>query len=120
MSDPLSNFGIPAKSKQKDAAAAFLNFALSQEARQIVADAGFAPSGTGEVPETAAGSVKADVQKAFADLVTANGQVQFVQNATSGISATWNSQAQLLMAGRTTPQDMLTALQAQYNRELGR
>ena len=47
MSDPVSNFGIPAKAKaeNKNAAAAFLNFLLSDEARQILVDNGFAPSG---------------------------------------------------------------------------
>jgi ABC-type glycerol-3-phosphate transport system substrate-binding protein len=118
MSDPLSNFGIPAKSKNKDAAAAFLNFLLTDEARQIVADNGFAPSGSGAPPKTAAG-VATEVQKAFADLVAANGQVQFVQNATSGISAVWNAQAQLLLAEKATPKEVLSKVQSQYTDELG-
>lgn len=118
MSDPLSNFGIPAKAKNKDAAAAFLNFLVSEEARQIVAANGFAPSGTGEVPS--ATGVGADVQKAFSDLLAANGQVQFVQNATSGIAATWTAQAQLLLGGKTSAADMLAKVQAQYEDELAR
>jgi ABC-type glycerol-3-phosphate transport system substrate-binding protein len=119
MSDPLSNFGVPARSQHKDAAAAFLDFLLSPEARQIVVDAGFAPSGIGPAPRTTHG-VKVEVQKAFAALVAANGQVQFVQNATNGISATWTSQAQLLVAGRVGPAEMLANLQNQYERGLRR
>lgn len=120
MSDPVSNFGIPARADEKDAAAAFLNFLLSPEARQVVVDAGFAPSGTGQPPSTEAGSLNAEIQEAFAGLVEADGQVQFVQNATSGINATWLAQTQLLVAGRTAPEAYLEAVQADYEEELGR
>ncbi|PVG81301.1 ABC transporter substrate-binding protein [Nocardioides gansuensis] len=121
MSDPVSNFAIPAKSDAKDAAAAFLDFLTSEEARQVMVDAGFAPSGEGDAPTTEPGSLNAEVQAAFADLVEADGQVQFVQNATSGINATWLAQTQLLAGGgRTSPADLLTAVQAKYDEELGR
>ncbi len=120
MSDPASNFAIPAGSDAKDAAAAFLDFLRSEEARQVVADAGFAPSGTGAVPTTEEGSVKAQIQDSFAQLVEADGQVQFVQNATNGLTTTWNSEAQRLVDGSTTPEDMLTAVQTKYEDELGR
>ncbi|MGQ1838721.1 ABC transporter substrate-binding protein [Kocuria turfanensis] len=120
MSDPASNFAIPAGSDAKDAAAAFLDFLRSEEARQVVADAGFAPSGEGEVPATEQGSVKAQIQEAFAQLVEADGQVQFVQNATNGLTTTWNSEVQRLVDGATSPEDMLAAVQRQYESELGR
>ncbi|GGG71545.1 sugar ABC transporter substrate-binding protein [Kocuria dechangensis] len=120
MSDPASNFAIPAGSDAKDAAAAFLDFLRSEEARQVVADAGFAPSGEGEVPTTEEGSVKAQIQEAFARLVEADGQVQFVQNATNGLTTTWNSEVQRLVDGSTTPEDLLGAVQTKYEDELGR
>lgn len=120
MSDPASNFGIPAGSDDKDAAAAFLDFLRSDEARQVVVDAGFAPSGVGEIPTTEEGSVRAQIQEAFARLIEADGQVQFVQNATNGLTTTWNSEAQRLVDGSTTPEDMLTAVQTKYEDELGR
>jgi ABC-type glycerol-3-phosphate transport system substrate-binding protein len=86
----------------------------------VVADAGFAPSGEGEVPATEEGSVRAQIQEAFAQLVEADGQVQFVQNATNGLTTTWNSEAQRLVDGATTPEDMLDAVQSKYEDELGR
>lgn len=119
MSNPVSNFGIPAGSDDKDAAAAFLNFLLSDEARQVLVDQGFAPSGSGDAPTTNS-ALGEEVQTAFADLVTADGQVQFVQDATSGINAAWLSETQLLFDGRTTPEDYLAAIQADYEEELGR
>jgi ABC-type glycerol-3-phosphate transport system substrate-binding protein len=120
MSDPASNFAIPAGSDAKDAAAAFLDFLRSEEARQVVADAGFAPSGTGAVPTTEEGSVSSQIQEAFAQLVEAEGQVQFIQNATNGMTATLNSEVQRLVDGSTTPEDLLGAVQAKYEDELGR
>ncbi|MFE7629306.1 ABC transporter substrate-binding protein [Kocuria sp. NPDC057446] len=120
MSDPASNFAIPAGSDDKDAAAAFLDFLRSEEARQVVADAGFAPSGEGEIPATEEGSVNAQIQAAFAQLVEADGQVQFVQNATNGLTTTWNSEVQRLVDGATDPEGLLAAVQRQYESELGR
>lgn len=118
MSDPVSNFGIPARSDQKNAAAAFLDFLTSPEARQIVVDTGAGPSGTGTAPTTEPGSLKAQVQEAFATLVEADGQVQFVQNATSGINADWIAQTQQLVAGRVSPADYLANIQSAYEEDL--
>lgn len=118
MSDPVSNFGIPAGSDQKNAAAAFLNFLLSPEARQIVADTGAGPSGEGEPPTTEPGSLKEQVQQGFATLVEADGQVQFVQNATSGINADWLAQTQELVEGRVAPEEYLGNIQAAYEEDL--
>lgn len=118
MSDPVSNFGIPARSDQKNAAAAFLDFLTSPEARQIVVDTGAGPSGTGPAPSTEPGSLKAQVQEAFAALVEADGQVQFVQNATSGINADWIAQTQQLVAGRVGAADYLANIQGAYEEDL--
>lgn len=120
MSDPVTNFGIPAKAKNKDAAAAFLDFLMSAEARAVLVENGFAPSGAGEVPQTEAGSLNEAVQESFAALVAADGQVQFVQNATSGSTAAWNEQSQLLVGGKTTPADFVTAIQASYTEQIGK
>lgn len=120
MSDPVSNFAIPAGSDRKNAAAAFLDFLRSTEARQVAVDAGFAPSGTGPAPTTEPGTLGAEIQAAFAILVTAGGQVQFVQNATNGMSSTWLAQTQMLVAGKTTPAEMMHAVQSAYEQDLAR
>ncbi|WP_213572024.1 extracellular solute-binding protein [Rhodococcus sp. USK13] len=118
MSDPVSNFAIPAGSDDKNAAAAFLNFLRSDAGRQVAVDAGFAPSGTGEVPATTPGSLGSQIQVAFSRLVASGGQVQFVQNATNGMSGTWLPQVQMLVAGRTTPDEMMAAVQSAYEQDL--
>ncbi len=121
-SNPVSNFAIPAKAKaeNKNAAAAFLNFMLSDEARQIAVDNGFAPSGSGTPPNTEAGSLNEAVQTAFAALVEADGQVQFMQDATAGIKATEDAAIQNLFGGRLAPEEFLPQVQAAYEEELGR
>lgn len=118
MSDPVSNFGIPANSSEKNAAAAFLNFLTSPEARQIVVDTGAGPSGTGEAPTTEPDTLTAQVQEEFATLVEADGQVQFVQNATSGINDEWISQTQELVVGRVAPEEYLANIQSAYETDV--
>ena len=123
MSDAATAFGIPAKAKNKDAAALFLNFLSSDEARQIAVDNGFMPSGTDDqaAPSIPAGSVKNDVVAAFTQVSAAGGQTPFVQNATAGISnQAWTPETQLLLGGKSDPQKYVANIQAKYDSELGR
>ena len=123
MSDAATAFGISAKSTQKDAAAAFLNYLSSDAARQAAIDAGFMPSGTASqpAPTIPAGSVLNDVQTAFQTVSAANGQVPFVQNATPGISnRAWNPESQLLLDGQSTPEQFVANVQKEYESELSR
>lgn len=123
MSDASTAFGIPAKSTNKDAAAQFLNFLSSDEARQIAADNGFMPTGTADqkAPTIKDGSVLTDVTKEFTAVSAAGGQVPFVQNATSGIyNLAWLPETQLLLAGKSTPQQYVTNVQAKYTDQVGK
>ena len=101
---PRPRFGIPAKSENKDAAALFLNFLSSDEARQIAVDNGFMPSGAASQPAPH-GQVRRRCSMTcvagFTAVSAANGQVPFVQNATAGISNQgWNPESQLLLGGK--------------------
>jgi multiple sugar transport system substrate-binding protein/raffinose/stachyose/melibiose transport system substrate-binding protein len=123
MSDAATAFGIPSKSSNKDASAAFLNFLSSDEARQIAIDNGFMPSGLASqaAPTIKAGSVLTDVTKGFADVSGAGGQVPFVQNATAGISnRAFTPEMQLLLGGSSTPQQFVSNVQAKYEEEVKR
>ena len=123
MSDAATSFGIPTKSQNKDAAAAFLDFLSSDEARQIVVDNGFMPSGSTDqaAPTIKSGSVLADVVTAFKKVSEANGQVPFVQNATASIAnQAWNPESQNLLGGKTTPKEFVSNVQAKFESELQR
>lgn len=120
-SDAATAFGIPSKSKHKDAAAAFLNFLSSDQGRQVALDNGFMPSGTADQtpPKAKAGSVLVEIQAAFNLVSAAGGQVPFVQNATAGIAnRAWNPESQFLLAGKKSPQQFLASVQAEYENEL--
>ena len=69
-------------------------------------------------PRPKPGTLKAEVQEGFASLVDADGQVQFVQNATSGINEEWIAQSQELVEGRVSPTDYLANIQASYEEDL--
>jgi multiple sugar transport system substrate-binding protein/raffinose/stachyose/melibiose transport system substrate-binding protein len=123
MSDAATSFGIPSKSTHKDAAALFLNFLSTDEARQIAVDNGFMPSGTADqaAPTIKADSVLNDVTAAFKAVSSANGQVPFIQNATAGIAnQAWNPETQLLLGGKETAEQFVTNVQTKYQSELGR
>jgi raffinose/stachyose/melibiose transport system substrate-binding protein len=123
MSDAATSFGIPVKSKNKDAAALFLNFLSSDEARQIAVDNGFMPTGADSqaAPQVKAGSVLTDVVAGFSAVSAGNGQVPFVQNATAGISNQgWNPESQLLMGGKGSAADFVKNIQTKYEEELSR
>ncbi len=123
MSDASTAFGIPAKSEKKNAAALFLNFLSSEEARQIAVDNGFMPTGSDSqvAPSITARSVLNDVVAGFKAVSGANGQTPFVQNATAGISnQAWNPESQLLLGGKTTAKEFVTKVQAKYEQELSR
>lgn len=123
MSDAATAFGIPSKSKNKDAAGLFLNFLSSDQARQIAVDNGFMPSGPSEAaaPSIKPGSVMNDVVAAFAKVSADGGQVPFVQNATAGISnQAWNPESQLLLGGKESAEQFIKNVQTTYQGELGR
>lgn len=123
MSDAATAFGIPTKSENKDAAAIFLDFLSSDEARQIAVDNGFMPTGpsSAAAPTIKEGSVLNDVVAAFTEVSDAGGQVPFVQNATAGISnQAWNPESQLLLGDKSTAEDFVKNVQAKYEDELGR
>jgi len=121
MSDAATAFGIPSKSKNKDAAAAFLDFLSSDEARQIAIDNGFMPSGleSQPVPTVPKGSVLADVVAAFTEVSAAGGQVPFVQNATAAIqNQAWTPESQRLYGGQISPEEFVQNVQATYESEI--
>lgn len=123
MSDPI-NYVIPAKAQHKDAAAAFLNFAFSDEGRAIIVETtGQVPGGPAEaaVPSTDAGAVIHDTLVAFQQLNADDGITPYIGNATATMyTDTIIPQFQLLAAGRVSPTDFVAKLQSDYESQLGR
>ncbi len=121
MSDPF-NYVIPAKAANKDAAAAFLNFAYTNEGRAIMVETtGQVPGGPADadVPTTGAGPVIQDTLTAFQQLNTDDGIAPYIGNATASIyTDTIIPQFQLLVAGKVSPADFVKRLQSDYTSQL--
>jgi raffinose/stachyose/melibiose transport system substrate-binding protein len=114
---------VPSKASHPAAAAAFLNFIQTDAAaRQDTVDlGGVVPAGpvNGSTPTTKSGSVVGATVTAFRGLLKSDGLADFMANATASINA--NAiipQVQLLVAGKTTPQNLATTLQTDYTQEL--
>jgi ABC-type glycerol-3-phosphate transport system substrate-binding protein len=114
---------IPSAAKNKNAAAAYLNFIQTDpEARLLTTTI------TGTVPPSVPGAEPIDVEAgtAAADSITgldeiskANGLMGFMANATQAFtSSTLIPQTQLLIAGKVTPEDFAATLQSDYEEQL--
>ncbi len=119
MSAPLT-YGIAANAKHADCAAFFLTWAATNEtARQINVDGmGSNPGGPvdASVPTVAAGSVTIDTLAAGPML---SGAMDFIANATSSIFAQgWTPELQKMVAGEQDAAGLLSAVQAEYEREI--
>jgi raffinose/stachyose/melibiose transport system substrate-binding protein len=118
-----NTFAVPAKSKNHDTTAYFLNWiATNDKARQIVVDVtGASPGGnpSQKLPSVEKGSL---IEKALALSATVgkdNGFTDFIANTTSGIyQGALQPDEQLLLTDKMTPQDFTKAIQAFYVKDL--
>lgn len=122
MSSPLT-YGIAANAEHADCAAAFFNWVATNEtARQIdVAVGGSNPGGPTDlaIPPAAEGSVTNETLAAGALVAESNGAMDFIANATGSIFAQgWTPELQKLVGGRQDAAGLLSAVQAEYEREL--
>lgn len=113
----VSAFGIPANAKHKNAAAAFLNFLQSDEARQIAVDNGYPPVGEGKTPSTD-NQLLGQVLTAYEGLVKTGNTTDYINNATAGMQASAIIPGfQSLLDGTMTPQQFVDSIQKQYEKE---
>ena len=115
---------IPAQARHAATAAAFLNF-IQTNARaraDAVSLGGVVPAGPAgaPVPSTAAGSVVAATVTAFRQLLSSDGLVDFMANATASIEVdTLLPETQLLLAGKISPAAYTAKIQSDYKSDLG-
>ena len=124
MSAPLT-YGVGAKAKNPDCAAFFLNWvATNENARKINVEVGGSnPGGPPDLPIPAVtpGSVTEATLAAGNVLAGDNGAMDFIANATGAIFAEgWTPELQKMVGGRQDAAGMLTAVQAEYEKELSR
>ena len=123
MSTPLT-LGIANTAEHADCAAFFLNWvATNKEARTVdVQVGGSHPMGAADayMPPTKPGTVTAATLDAGNQVAKDNGAMDFIANATGSIYAKgWTPNLQELIAGKQSPQGMLSAVQSEYESEVG-
>lgn len=108
-------FAIAAKSKQKDAAALFLDFLAGPEAAAVAAQNGY-PSAIGSTGKTWSidAPIADQIQAGYSKVAVDNGFSNWLQNATKGMTPVETAQLQSLLAGRTTADAVVAKLQATY------
>ncbi|MEU1425306.1 extracellular solute-binding protein, partial [Kitasatospora sp. NPDC005751] len=109
-------YAIPAKAKNPDLAAAFLDFMNTPEAAQIQFDTGFLPVAHADQVKTDPDNVMSEVAKGWAAVNKDNGLVNFFANSTATMNDTLTSQSQQLIAGKTGPDQYLDALQSDWTK----
>lgn len=111
---PADNLAIGIGSTHKDAAALLLDFLMSKDAAQITADHGYMPS-LHEV--TIPQDDPLIVQEATAAQQTEadNGYVPYFDWTTPTMLETAASQMQLVLAGKTTPDGLVAAVQKDFD-----
>ena len=114
-------YGIPVNAKNRDAAAAFLDYTQSAEAQQIIVD------NSGYLPKSSTLDLKANsplqqsMFDAYADVLTSGHTSDFINNATAGMqSSGLIPNFQLLLDNSITPQEFTKNVQAQYDKEAKR
>ena len=117
-------FGVAARSANPDTAAFFLNWVHTDpEARRIIVEvAGTIPGGPPDLPiPVEEGTLAAETMAAGAVLGQDDGAIEFIGNAVLAVSLeALSPELQNLFAGEQTPQGLIDAVQAAYERELGR
>ena len=106
-------FAITNTSKNKDAAAAYLNFITSPDAMKVLADTGNLPVVETQ-DQTAPDALGKDVFTAFGTVSTDDGLVPYLDWATPTMGDTLGATLQDLLAKKATPQEALEALQKDY------
>jgi raffinose/stachyose/melibiose transport system substrate-binding protein len=109
------NFSIASKSKNPDAAAAYLDFVSSKEAGEIAMKTGVMPfNGPFEAPAGAGALLEDEIDELNA-VQKADGFVPYFDWASPTMLDSLGAQTQLLLAGRVTPDQLVEACQKDYD-----
>ncbi|MFW5472084.1 extracellular solute-binding protein [Knoellia sp. CPCC 206450] len=106
-------FAITEKAKNKDAAAAYINFITSPEAMKVLADNGNLPV-VETAEQKAPDALGTDVFTAFGTVSKDDGLVPYLDWATPTMGDTLGATLQDLLAKKATPEKALEALQKDY------
>jgi raffinose/stachyose/melibiose transport system substrate-binding protein len=123
MSAPLT-YGVAAGAENPDCAVFFLDWIATDDAARTIGVevGGSRPMGPADafMPEVDPTSVTAQTLAAGTTIGEDDGAMEFIANATGEIYAkSWTPELQKLVAGEQTPQGLLSAVQADYEDQIG-
>ncbi|MDX2676985.1 extracellular solute-binding protein [Streptomyces sp. NY05-11A] len=110
-------FSIASRSKNKDAAALFLDFLTTPEAAKVAVDNGYAAltSGTAAPSKPSlSGTLTDQIQSGYAAIAADNGFDSWLQNSAPAVGTKLTQQLQLLVSGKVEPAAMVKTLQTTY------
>ena len=107
-------FAITEKAKNKDAAAAYIDFITSPDAMKVLAENGNLPV-VETAEQKAPDALATDVFNAFGTVSKDNGLVPYLDWATPTMGDTLGATLQDLLAKKLTPEKALEALQKDYS-----
>ncbi|MCX6443927.1 MAG: extracellular solute-binding protein [Actinobacteria bacterium] len=105
-------FQIASNSKNKDAAAAFLDMLISAQAAPLAWANGFLPTNVGSAKGST--SLQNDILKAYGNISKANGIVSFNNNVTSSMNQTLTTTTQALLGGQMSVATLISTVQADW------
>lgn len=116
MTNNTLSMSIAAKSRNKEAAALFLDFMSSPEAADVAAKAGYpsAINANADKAVTLDQDVAQQIQSGYATIAADNGFDDWLNNATPEVNTKMTEQLQSLLAGRADASSVVDALQATY------
>ncbi|MER6138445.1 extracellular solute-binding protein [Streptomyces sparsogenes] len=110
-------FSIAARSKNKDAAALFLDFLTTPEAAKVAVKNGYAAltdDAKSAGKPSLSGTLTEQIQTGYAAIAADNGFDSWLQNAAPEINTKLTQQLQLLVSGKVEPAEMVKTLQTTY------
>lgn len=106
--------GMSAKTKHPDVAAAFLDYLGSQPMNDLAVQSGYLPIRPASTPPKS-GTVFADEVSGAATVTSADGFLPFFDWSSPEMLEVIGGQVQLILAGRSTPEALVTAGQKSYD-----
>ncbi|MDQ3866595.1 MAG: extracellular solute-binding protein [Actinomycetota bacterium] len=107
-------WAISSKSKNADAAAAYIDFITSDEAAQVITDAGLLSATTADV--TVPEGIESEVFDAWKRANDEEAIVPYLDWATPTMYDTITAGVQKLMGGQSSPDEFVAAIQADYEK----
>lgn len=113
-------FTISTKAKDKNVAAAYIDFITNQDAMKVLSETGNVPINNTASYLGDKTDITADVLKAFEELTTKGNVLPYMNYASPTMDKDLGAALQSLLASETTPEKFIETMDAHYNKAIQR